>query len=163
VSAASIDKKAAARRLAVRAGLVVVYAALIALSFVTGKSHTILVDNKDRAEGPFPAIEGILVSVNGKEGLELYAGDRDMVKVQGQRLRVTLESLTGGDKKTTELRIPMDQDMLLLSVPMLAAGRADCLERFVTAEQPREAEGAAGDESAFTSPDAPPSAAPTAP
>jgi hypothetical protein len=163
VSAASIDKKTAARRLAVRGGLVAVYAALIALVFVTGKSHTILVDNKDRAEGPFQALDGILVSVNGKESLELYAGDRDMVKIQGQRLRVTLESLSGGDKKSAELTIPMDQDMLLLSVPMLAAGRTDCLERFVTADQPREAEGAAGDESAFTSPEASTSAAPTSP
>lgn len=163
MSAPGIDRKTAARRLAVRCGLAAVYAALLALAFVTGKSHTILVDNKDRAEGPFPAIDGILVSIDGKESLELYAGDRDMVKVQGQRLRVTLEGLSGGDKKTAELKIPMDQDMLLLSVPMLAAGRADSLEPFVTADQPREAEGAAGDESAFTSPDAPSSAEPTVP
>jgi len=158
VSAAAIDRKTAIRRALVRCGLVAAYAGIIALAFVTGKSHTILVDNKDRADGPFQAVDGILVSIGGKEPLELYAGDRDMAKVQGQRLRVTLESLTGGDKKSFELKIPMDQDMLLLSVPMLAAGRMDCLESFVTAEQPREAEGAAGDESAFTSPDAPPSA-----
>jgi hypothetical protein len=151
----SVDRKTAARRILVRGALVALYAALIAMVFVTGKSHTILVDNKDRAEGPFEALDGVLVSIDGREPLELYKGDRDMAKVQGQRLKVTLEGLTGGDKKTAELRIPMDQDMLLLSVPMLAAGRDDCLEPFVTSEQPREAEETVGNVNEFTSPDAP--------
>jgi hypothetical protein len=151
----SVDKKTAVRRILVRGGLVAVYAALIALVFVTGKSHTILVDNKDRAEGPFQAIDGVLVSIDGREPLELYKGDRDMVKVKGQKLRVTVEPITGGEKKTAELSIPMDVDMLLLSVPMLSAGREDCLETFITSEQPREADETVGNVNEFTSPDAP--------
>jgi hypothetical protein len=158
VSAKGVDRKTAARRLLVRSGLVVVYIALIALVFVTGKSHTILVDNKDRAEGPFQAIDGVLVSIDGREPLELYKGDRDMVKVKGQSFRVALEPIAGGDKKTAVLRIPMDVDMLLLSVPMLAAGRQDCIEAFVTSEQPREADETVGNVNEFTSPDAPPPA-----
>jgi hypothetical protein len=159
MSAAAADRKTAARgsatrRLIVRSGLVLVYALLVALAFVTGKSHTILIDNKDRAEGPFQAIDGILVTIDGREPLELYKGDRDMVKVKGQKLRVTLEPIAGGDKETAELRIPMDVDMLLLSVPMLAAGREDCLEPFVTSEQPREADETVGNVNEFTSPDA---------
>jgi len=163
MSAKTTDKKTAIRRALVRGGLIVVYVALMALVFVTGKGHTILVDNKDRADGPFAAVDGALVSIDGRESLELYKGDRDMVKVKGQKHRVTVESVAGGEKKEVALRLPMDQDMLLLSVPMLAAGREDCIEPFVTSEQPREADEPVGNVNAFTSPDAEPDAAPMVP
>ncbi len=155
--AAVARKAGASRRLLVRGGLVILYFALIAITFVTGKSHTILVDNKDRAEVGFEALSGVLVSINGKEPLELYKGDRDMVKVQGQKLRVAIEPLGSGEKREAVLRIPMDEDMLLLSIPMLAAGREDCLEPFVTADQPRDPDESIGNVNEFISPDAPPS------
>jgi hypothetical protein len=146
-----IDSGTRSRRLLVRLGLAVLYAALIALVFVTGKGHTILVDNKDRPEG-FAAVDGILVSVDGREPLELYSGDRDMVKVKGQRHRVSIEPVAGGEKKTVELKVPMDGDMLLLSVPKLAAGRDDCLEPFVQRDQVAPKEESVGNTNEFTSP-----------
>jgi hypothetical protein len=151
MKSSSSDSRTRLRRLLVRLALAALYAALIALVFVTGKGHTILVDNKDRPEG-FAAVDGILVSVDGREPLELYPGDRDMVKVKGQRHRVSIESVTGGEKKTVELKLPMDGDMLLLSVPKLAAGRDDCLEPFVPRDQPAPKDEPMGNTNEFTSP-----------
>jgi hypothetical protein len=151
MSAVNTGRKPARRRFLVRVGLIAVYVLAIALAFVTGKGHTILVDNKDRPEG-FAALDGILVSVDGKEPLELYAGDRDMVKVKGQRHRVSIEAIAGGDKKEITLELPMGEDMLLLSVPKLAAGREDCLEPFVQKDQPAAHNEPVGNTNEFTSP-----------
>jgi hypothetical protein len=147
----NLDSKTRLRRLLVRLGLAGAYLFLMALVFVLGKGHTILVDNKDRPEG-FTAVDGILVSVDGGEPLELYAGDRDMVKVKGQRHRVSIQPVSGGDKKETNLSVPMDGDVLLLSVAKLAAGRDDCLEPFVQRDQPAAKEEPVGNTNEFTSP-----------
>jgi len=116
------------RRLLIRVALLAVYVGLATLAFVTGKAHTVLIDNKDteQAEG----IDGVLVEVNGGEQLELYRGDRDKVAVQGQGLRVRVE-LLDGTATEKRLRLPVGQDMLLLSIPGLLAGSETALEPFV--------------------------------
>jgi hypothetical protein len=131
MSAKTVDPKVAARRLLVRAGLVVVYGLLVGFTFVLGKGHTLLIDNKDAAEGSVPAIDGILVSIDGRDALELYKADRDLVLLKGQRHRVVVESISGGDKIEKSFRLPMDADMLLLSVPKLVAGVEPFIEVFV--------------------------------
>lgn len=153
MSAKTVRARPGARRLAVRIGLVVVYALSLVLVFVTGKGHTVLIDNKDRPEG-FAALDGVLVSVNGGEPLELYAGDRDMVRLKGQRHRVSVESFDGGDRKETSMRLPMDADMLLLSVPRLAAGEEVFLEPFAPRDQSPPSDEPVGNTNAFTSPEA---------
>jgi hypothetical protein len=138
------------RRLWIRIGLLAVYAGLVTLAFVTGKAHTVLIDNKDseQAEG----IDGVLVSVNGGEQLELYRGDRDRALVKGQRLRVRIE-LFDGAVTEKRLRLPVGQEMVLLSVPALLAGSDRALEPFtplnVTSppeeEEPLTSEGLPGE------------------
>lgn len=154
MSGKTIDPKVALRRLLVRSGLVAAYFLLIGVAFVLGKGHTLLVDNKDAKDGSFLAADGILVSVDGKEALELYKGDRELVVVQGQRHSVTLEPVSGGGKITRSLRLPMDGDMLLLSVPRLVADREPFFEPFIQKDQPRPVGEETGDSNAFTSPDA---------
>jgi hypothetical protein len=153
------------RRILVRSGLVLLYVLLVGLTFVFGKGHTLLIDNKDAAGGAIPAIDGVLVSVDGREALELYKGDRDMALLKGQRHRVSVEFLSGGEKIEKSFRLPMDVDMLLLSVPKLVAGQDAYIETFVLRDQPRPADEQVGNTNAFTSPDAPvaPDAAPPAP
>lgn len=163
MSGKASDPKTKLRRSLVRGGLILAYVLLMALVFVLGKSHTILVDNKDSADGSAPALDGILVSVDGQEPLELYAGDRDMVKVKGQRHRVSIEPVTGGDKIEAALDVPMGEDMLLLSVPKLANRQPGFLERFVQRDEPRPADEQVGNTNAFTSPDAAPDAAQAVP
>ena len=150
------DKKAAARRLIVRSALVVAYALAIALVFVLGKGHTILVDNKDLADGSAKAIDGVLVSIDGREPLELYKGDRDMVKVKGQGHRVSVEPIGGGEKKEAKLSLPIGTDTLILSVPKLAGNQEGYIAPFVQRDEPRPKDEPVGDSNAFTSPDAVP-------
>ena len=132
------------RRLWIRIGLLAVYAGLIALSFAAGKAHTVLLDNKDTEAAEAP--DGVLVAVNGGEELELYRGDRDKVTVQGQVLRVRLEVLADGAVTQKRLRLPLSQEMLLLSIPALLAGNQPVLVPFVP-----ENVAAPPEEEAFTS------------
>jgi hypothetical protein len=150
------------RRLFVRLGLVLVYVFLVGLVFVLGKQHSLLVDNKSVAGTE--AIDGLMVSIDGKEGMELYKGDRDMAKLKGQRHRVSVETLTGEKKIEKTFVLPLDADMLLLSVPKLVEGTEPFIEIFVPKDQPAPANEQVGDNNAFTSPggDAAP-AAPAAP
>jgi hypothetical protein len=154
MSAKAIDPKIKRRRSLVRGGLIIAYVLLMALVFVLGKSHTIIIDNKDSVDKSAAAIDGILVSVDGQEPLELYAGDRDIVKVKGQRHKLSIEPVAGGEKTETSLSVPMDEDMLILSVPKFANRQPGFLEPFVQRDEPRPADEQVGNTNAFTSPDA---------
>jgi hypothetical protein len=94
--------------------------------------------------------------------MELYSGDRDMAKLKGQRHRVSVETITGDKKIEKSFVLPMDADMLLLSIPKLLAGQEPYIELFVPRDQPRPADEEVGNNNAFTSPDAAP-AAPSVP
>ena len=139
------------RRLAVRAALAAVFVGLAALAFLTGKGHTILVDNKDAEDGSVQAFDGVMVTVDRQESLEMYLGDRLAVTVMGQSHTVTIEDLNGGTKVERKIRLPLGEETLLLSVPMLAEGREPALVKFV-APQTAPVEEGAGESNAFTSP-----------
>jgi hypothetical protein len=158
---AMIDPKVRLRRLLVRAGIVLLYVFLVGLVFVLGKGHTLLVDNK--SAGGAEAIDGIMVSIDGKEGMELYSGDRDIAKLKGQRHRVSVETVTGEKKLEKTFLLPLDGDMLLLSVPRLLAGDEGFIEPFVPRDQPRPADEQVGDNNAFTAPGGVEPPAPPAP
>ena len=114
----------------------IVLAALLALGvalFYVGREHQIFLDNKTiEADGKtFKAMEQVNVSVNGGDPVELFARDRDVVKVVGPSfsLRVkALDSMGGDVERTIELRMTpgFGKDMRL-SLPLLAAGREDFL------------------------------------
>ena len=143
--------RVAARRFAVRAALAAVFAGLAVLTFVLGKGHTILVDNKDAEDGSVQAFDGVMVTIDRQEPLEMYLGDRLAATVTGQRHTVTIEDFSGGTKVERKIRLPLGVEMLLLSVPMLAAGREPALVTFV-APQSAPVEEGAGESNAFTSP-----------
>jgi hypothetical protein len=90
----------------------------------------------------------VLVSVNGGEELELYRGDRDKATVQGRSMRVRLEVFADGTVVEKRLRLPLGQDMLLLSLPSLLAGSEPALVPVVPA-----AASAPVEEEAFSSED----------
>lgn len=140
------------RRLLVRSGLLAAYVALTALAFVLGKGHTILLDNKD-TEG-VRAIDGLVISINGGEPIELYPGDRDKAVVQGQRHRVAVETLDGKKIERT-LRLPIGDDMLLLSIPRLVAGRQPILTPFVPLDSAPPPDEPVGNVNEFIAPGAP--------
>ena len=114
----------------------IVLAALLALGvalFYVGREHQIFLDNKTiELEGvTFKALQEVRVSVNGGDPVELLARDRDVVKAVGPSfsLRVeVLDSMGGNVERTIELRLTpgFGKDMML-SLPLLAAGREDFL------------------------------------
>ena len=151
MSGAATGSRAAARRLAVRAALVAVFVGLAALAFLAGKGHTILVDNKDAEDGSVQALDGVMVAVDRQEALELYAGDRDKAVVMGQVHTVSIEVIADGTKVVRKVRLPIGEEMLLLSVPKLVAGREPALLKFVAPPAAPLEEGAS-EPNSFTSP-----------
>lgn len=153
------DPKVKTRRLFVRGLLIAVYGLFIAVTMFFGKGHTLLIDNKDSEDGTVKAIESMTVSVNGEEPVEYMSGDRDMTKVRAQWH--TLKIDINGQVVEKKITIPVGQDMVLVSIPKLMAGVEPAVVPFVLADEPPPAEEPAGNENAFTSPDA--SEAPAAP
>jgi hypothetical protein len=139
VSGAVIDPKVKSRRTVVRAALCVAYAALIAVMFTFGKGHTVIIDNKDTEDGQAKAFESVTVSVDGQEPLDLAAGDRDMAKVRGQGHKVEV-TVKDQQKREIRFRVPLGEDVLLLSVPKLVAGLQPAVIPFVPLEAPPPAD-----------------------
>jgi len=151
VSGTVPGSRLAARRLTVRAALAAVFVGLAALAFLAGKGHTILVDNKDAEDGSVQAFDGVRVTVDRQEALEMYLGDRLAATVMGQSHTVTIEDLNGGTKVERKIRLPVGEEVLLLSIPKLAAGREPAIVKFVAPQSAPVEEGASGS-NAFTSP-----------
>ncbi len=140
------------RRLLVRSALVAAYLGATAAVFVVGKGHTILLDNKD-AEGA-RAIDGLVISVNGGEEIELYPGDRDKAVVAGQRHRIAVETFDGKKVERT-IRLPIAAEMMLLSIPMLVAGREPILTPFAPLDAAPPPDEPIGNINEFIAPGAP--------
>ena len=92
-----------------------------------------------------------LEAVDRQEALELYAGDRDKAMVIGQVHTVSIEVIADGTKIERKIRLPLGEEMLLLSIPKLAAGREPALVPFVPPQAAAPKEGV-GNTNAFTSP-----------
>jgi len=124
-------KAVRARRLAIRAGLVVLYFALGAFVFLNGREHTILLDNKSAPDGSTQAFRRVKVYVGDAQPVELYARDRDMIKVKGQSHRIRIETQEGAKRTEATFKLGLQADMVLLSVPRMAAGLDDFWEPFI--------------------------------
>jgi len=148
------------RRLAARAVLIAALTGLLVFSFLSGKGHTILIDNKDAENGAVPAVDGVLVTINKMEELELYSGDRDMQKVKGQKHIVKIEIINDSVKIEKLITLPLMTEMMLLSVPKLAAGIEPFMEEFIPLDMAPPPDDNIGNTNAYTSPDAVPEPVP---
>jgi hypothetical protein len=127
-------KPASARSLLARSLLLALYIAIMVVMVLSGRRHTILIDNKDAPDGSYMAIDGMEVQIDNLEALEYYPGDRDKAVVQGQRHKIKVDMFMEGREFETTFRIPFGQDMILLSVPKLAAGIEPYFEPFTVLE-----------------------------
>ncbi len=118
--------------LAIRGGLVLCYLLLALAMFLTGRTHTLLVDNKGGQDGTYRAVNGMTVRVNGGAPEEMLRNDRILLTVKGQRIRLDVEFFDGSPRREFALKIPLFQDTVLLSVPRLLAGMEPALEAFST-------------------------------
>lgn len=122
------------RRTVVRIVLVALYVALIAFVFVGGKGHTLLVDNKNVPEANLKAFDLVKITVDNLKPAEETKGDRDMFKISGQRHKIVIE-VPGDPKKIVKyITVPMGTEIVLISLPKLAAGVEPYFETFVPAE-----------------------------
>jgi hypothetical protein len=119
----------------VRSILACVYLGLIVLMVVSGRQHTVLIDNADAPDGSYTAIEGMAVQVNKLESSEYYPGDRDKAVVQGQRHKIKVELFMEGRTEERAFRVPFGQDMVIIYVPKLLAGQEPWLEPFSINQQ----------------------------
>lgn len=106
----------------VRSILCLVYVAVLILMLLTGKRHTILIDNKDAEDGSYLAVDGMSVQIDKQESSEYYPGDRDKAVVNAQKHTIKVEIFSDGKIVESSFTIPLGQDMVLLSVPKLVAG-----------------------------------------
>lgn len=110
--------------------LVFLYIGLLGLFFVTGRTHTVLIDNKTTLDGSFMAVNGMEISVNGETPVEYLKGDRDKATIKGQKFRIQIEFFDGSDSFNSVVKIPFSQDMVILSIPKLIAGDPAPLDVF---------------------------------
>jgi hypothetical protein len=127
------------RRTKFRLVIAAVWILLGAALFITNRGHSLLVDNRD----PDPQIrapEQISVSLDGKEGVTFFRGDRDRFTVTGSKHRIRVEFSGGETPFEGEFVLPLKDDMYLLSVPKMLAGTEPFVEVFRTAPEPRQTE-----------------------
>lgn len=139
-----------ANRWIVRSALATVYLAVVILMLVTGRSHTILIDNKGAPDDIYQAVDGMEVQVDRQEALEYYPGDRDKAVVKGQRHTIKVEVFADGSVVEKQIRLPFGHDMVLLSVPKMLAGIEPWMEPFtpLQAQVQAQADQAAEDKAA---------------
>lgn len=118
------------RKLIVRSSIGLVYVVLAITMFVTGRSHTIFIDNRGAEDGSYNAIKSMTVTVNHNKPSEFMKGDRDKFTIKGQKLKIKVESFDGKIDGTYTLKVPLKEDSMIVSVPKLVSGIDGAMEKF---------------------------------
>ena len=115
------------RRL-VKIGLIIAYLFIMALMFLLGRSHTVLIDNNS-IPGGVSAVDGCTISFGGDKPIEMFKGDRDKIMLRGQTHRVTVSFFDGREDVTGTISIPLFEDAVLVSIPAFIYG-GNAVSRF---------------------------------
>ena len=105
----------------VKIGLIIAYLCIMALMFLLGRSHTVLIDNNS-IPGGVSAIDGCTISFGGDKPIEMFKGDRDKILLRGQTHRVTVSFFDGREDVTGTISIPLFEDAVLVSIPAFVSG-----------------------------------------
>ena len=112
----------------VKIGLIIAYLLIMALMFLLGRSHTVLIDNNS-IPGGVSAIDGCTISFGGDKPIEMFKGDRDKIMLRGQTHRVTVSFFDGREDVTGTISIPLFEDAVLVSIPAFISG-GNAVSRF---------------------------------
>lgn len=130
------------KRLLVRLLALAAVIALAAAMFLIGRGHTVYFDNKqlEGADGtvykPFYQVE---VFVGDESVAKLKEGDRGMVSVMGQKLKVTLHITPKKKGKkvgsAVSFKLPYSMDGIIYNLPALLSGAPEeaYMEEFIPA------------------------------
>lgn len=138
------------KKLLIRIGALVVLLAVAGCMFIIGRGHTVYFDNKtlEIGENSYPAMQKVVVKVQGEKDSKLAKRERGMAKCTGQNFRMTLEvTVNKGDEPVTheiKLKLPYSWDGIVVNIPGLLAGldESQYLSQFVSTveEAPEEEE-----------------------
>jgi hypothetical protein len=140
------------RRLIIRLTLVLVSVLLGAVLFIFNRGHTLLVDNNNLQEEGIHAPDLIKISIDGGYPLEFFRGDRDRYNLGGINHRIRIEFSDGTAPFEGTFKLPIKDDMYILSVPRMINGLEPFVEVFHTVREnraPEEEEIPAADEPFF--------------
>ena len=112
----------------VKIGLIIAYLFIMALMFLLGRSHTVLIDNNS-IPGGVSAVDGCTISFGGDKPIEMFKGDRDKIMLRGQTHRVTVSFFDGREDVTGTISIPLFEDAVLVSIPAFISG-GNAVSRF---------------------------------
>lgn len=112
--------------------IVVAYLVLAVVMFLTGRTHTLLVDNRGAEDGSYRAVRGMEVTVNKYKPLEFNRNDRDSFTIKGQSVKLHIEFFDGSEARDFKLKLPLGQDTMFLSVPKLLENMDDALVPFTS-------------------------------
>ena len=112
----------------VKIGLIIAYLCIMALMFLLGRSHTVLIDNNS-IPGGVSAVDGCTISFGGDKPIEMFKGDRDKIMLRGQTHRVTVSFFDGREDVTGTISIPLFEDAVLVSIPAFISG-GNAVSRF---------------------------------
>jgi len=128
------------KRTIIRLAALVVVIVISVLLYTTGKSHTLIIDNKAVmvAGTQYEPLPFARVRIKGMEPLEFMPRDRDKVDLKGSHHTLTVELLSKqgevSETKTVSIRLE-ESPMYLLSLPALFGGAQEYLSVF---ENPTE-------------------------
>ncbi len=135
------------KQLLIRIAFVLVLILIGVWMFFIGKQHTLLIDNK--SVGDIKALDAVYVRVDNGDEIEVMRRMRDQALVTGQSHKVTITYTDSSWNEVTiekKINIPLNENMMLLSVPVLLANpdapQSEWLTHFeslaVTVEQSSE-------------------------
>ncbi|MDR2739420.1 MAG: hypothetical protein LBB68_06280 [Treponema sp.] len=125
------------RRLAIRLALVLVWFLLGAALFVFHRGHSLLVDNHNLQDEGIRAPDLITVSIDGGYPLEFFRGDRDRYSLGGTNHRIRIEFSDGRAPFEGAFKLPIKDDMYILSVPKMINGIEPFVEVFHIVQENR--------------------------
>ncbi len=135
------------KQLLIRIAFVLVLILIGVWMFFIGKQHTLLIDNK--TVGDIKALDAVYVTVDKGDEIEVLKRMRDQSLVTGQSHKITITYTDSNWNEVTiekKINIPLNENMMLLSVPVLLsnpdAPQSEWLTHFeslaVTVEQSSE-------------------------
>jgi hypothetical protein len=132
--------------------LVLVWFLLGSALFISNRGHTLLVDNHNLQEEGIRAPDLIKISIDDGYPLDFFRGDRDRYNLGGSNHRIRVEFSDGTAPFEGTFKLPIKDDMYILSVPKMINGLEPFVEVFHTVREnraPEEEEIPAADEPFF--------------
>jgi hypothetical protein len=131
--------QAKSRQWLIRGAVAVLWIVLGVVIFIFNRGHQLLIDNHGVDSLSLTASDSLKLSLNNGKKVEFYRNDRDIFDVGGGTQRIRIEFSDGTPPLEARFKLPLKDDMYLLSLPKLLNQVEPYYEPFIV--QGDEAEG----------------------